>query len=511
MKFLKKIVNRLTVVSLALALQLLWLIAIPFILTQYYYLLSSIFTLFSLIVVALIINRQSDPAIKLAWVVPILVFPILGWAIYLLFGTDFSQKLIDKKLRSLPPVLSRRRFSSREIIDGVKSTEPSLAGLMNYTAKNGFPVFRNTSTKYYPLGDLWFSDLLDELKKAEKFIFLEFFIIKQGYMWDSILEILKERAACGVDVRVIYDDVGSINHIPSRYYKDLQKLGIKCFAFNKFRPFLSIIMNNRDHRKIAVIDGKVAFTGGANIADEYINKVSPHGHWKDASVRLKGEAAASLTSLFLETWNANRPTDKPGDGERLFLPDDEYLSSCHSDGFVQPYGDSPLDSELLSENIYLSIINGATDYLYIFTPYLITDNLLTDALSLAAKRGVDVRIVIPGVPDKRIVYQVTLSHCIPLINSGVKIYTYTAGFIHSKCFVCDGKVASVGTVNLDYRSLHIHFECGCLFYGSSAVESVYKDAIDTFERSELLVIKKARMGLIKKFFYAALRLFAPLM
>ncbi len=508
MKFLKKILNRLTVVSLALAIQLLILIAVPWHLGNYYYVLSVVFSLLSLVVVSMIINKESDPAVKLAWIVPILVFPFFGWVIYLLFGTDIDKNIIQKILRKKAPIISDKLPSSNGIIEKISQNDKQLASLMSYTAKNGFPAYTNTETKYYKSGEEWLPDLLEDLKSAENFIFMEFFIIKEGQMWSEILKILEDKAKAGLDVRIMYDDVGSINQLPSKYYKKLREKGIKCIAFNRFMPFLSIIMNNRDHRKIAVIDGKVGFTGGANLADEYINVTHPHGYWKDAAVRLEGNAVMSLTSLFLEMWNSHSASDKPDSAYKKFVaPQSASPVPCA----VQPYGDSPLDNELLSENIYLSIINRASDYLYIFTPYLITDNVVSQALILAAKRGVDVRIVIPGIPDKKAVYQMTVSHSMPLMSHGVTILTYEPGFIHSKCFVSDDSVATVGTVNLDNRSLKIHFECGCIFYGGQVVKDLYSDAVSTFEKCLPLDSKKKRFGLLRGFWHSLLRLFAPLM
>lgn len=508
MKFLKKIINRLTIVSFALLIQLCWIAFIPLFLNNLYYPLSMLFSLLSFLVVAFIINKQTDPSIKLAWIVPILIFPFLGWVIYLLFGTKFSTASIRKRISEVS-IAEPEDSSSNEIIGKVAEKDPHICGQMQYVAKNNFPVYENSYAKYYPLGDEMFPDLLEELKKAEKYIFIEIFIIKPGYMWDSILEILIDKAKAGLDVRVMYDDIGCINHLPSKYYRQLEKVGIKCISFNRFKPFLSVIMNNRDHRKIMIIDGKVAFTGGVNFADEYINKITRFGHWKDAAILVKGDAVKSFIRLFLEMWNGLRSSEK--DDINSFIPENTEKYSESFEGLIQPYGSSPLDSEILGENIYLNIINSATKYVYIFTPYLVIDNVLSESLILAAKRGVDVRIVIPAIPDKKTVYQLSLSHCPALIDAGVKIYNYTPGFIHSKCFVCDDKVATVGTVNMDYRSLYIHFECGCIFYGSPVISDVYKDMINTFERSSPLVISHKRKGIIKNFYFALLRLFAPLL
>lgn len=507
MNFFKKYVNRFTFVSLLLLIQLIWIVLIPIYLSRSYYWLSVIFNLISIVVVALIINKRSDPAIKLAWAVPILLFPLLGGIIYLLFGSKVTTLAIKKKIEKHTEVTIKKLPDSSEIIKSVASSHPHLAGQMSYVASNGFPVYANTAVKYYPTGEDWFPDLIEELKKAEKFIFIEFFILKEGQMWDEILSILEQKVALGVDVRVMYDDFGSINHLPSKYYKKLRSKGIKAIAFNRYLPFLSIVMNNRDHRKIVVIDGNVGFTGGANIADEYINRHKRFGNWKDAVIMLKGDATASLTALFLEMWNGARHTDNDIEN---YLPGKVRPCSFEGNGLVQPYGDSPLDSEILGENVYLSIINGATSYIYIFTPYLIIDHTLSEALRLAAKRGVDVRIVIPEIPDKKVIYQLTLSHCPALLDAGVKIYKYTPGFIHSKCFVSDDKVATVGTVNLDYRSLLLHFECGCLIYNSSAILDIKDDFIKTAARSAPLSFKRKKRGIIKNFYYALLRLFAPL-
>ncbi len=509
MKFLKKIINRLTIVSFALLIQLCWIGYIPFVLNNLYYPLSISFSVLSFIVVAFIINKPTDPSIKLAWIVPILVFPFLGWVIYLLFGTKFSTASIRKRISDVSELyIDDALPSSEEILEKTSQINPHMSGQMQYVVNNKFPVYENSSAKYYSLGDDMFPDLLEELKSAEKFIFIEMFIIKPGDMWSEILDILAEKAKAGLDVRVIYDDMGCINHLPSKYYRTLEKLGIKCISFNRFRPFLSVIMNNRDHRKIMVVDGKVAFTGGVNFADEYVNKITRFGHWKDAAVLVKGEAVASFTRLFLEMWNGLRHTDN--DIRPFILPASEHPDKS-SNGIIQPYGSSPLSSEVLGENIYLNIINNAVRYVYIFTPYLVVDNVINESLILAAKRGVDVRIVIPSIPDKKTVYQLTLSHCPALIAAGVKIYNYTPGFIHSKCFVCDDSIATVGTVNMDYRSLYIHFECGCIFYNSPAVFDVYKDMTDTFNKSEPLKIPQKRRGILKNFYFALLRLFAPLL
>ena len=310
-------------------------------------------------------------------------------------------------------------------------------------------------------------------------------------------------------VRLIYDDVGSIQTLPKHFTRDLKAMGIETASFNPFRPILSIILNNRDHRKILVVDGQVGFTGGINIADEYINKKERFGYWKDAGVEVKGEAVWSFTTMFLEMWNYIRQTSED---YRQYLPEQYHKTENPEDGFVQPYSDTPLDHENVGENIYLNIINHAKQYVYIYTPYLIVDNEMTVALQNAAKCGIDVRIVTPEIPDKKLVFLLTQSYYEQLMQCGVKIYQYKPGFIHAKCFVCDDKIATVGTVNLDYRSLYLHFECGVFMYRSQAVMQLKEDALDTIERSREITrdfCRKRNLAILA--LQSVLRLFAPLL
>jgi len=335
---------------------------------------------------------------------------------------------------------------------------------------------------------------------------MEYFIIKPGRMWDSIVDILERKAAQGVDVRLIYDDVGCLS---ARFDRTLKKKGIAAIAFNPFIPIYSTIMNNRDHRKILVVDGNLAFTGGINLADEYINQEERFGHWKDSFVRLKGAGVWSMTLMFLQMWNALKPTDN---SFTQFRPTEAFAN----DGFVQPYCDSPLDYEYLGEGVYLNMINNARRYVYIMTPYLILDAEMNTALQLAAKRGVDVRILTPGIPDKKTVWHLTRAHYPELLEAGVRVFEYTPGFLHSKNVVCDDEVAVVGTINLDYRSLYLHFENACLFIGGQIVTDIRKDCDATFKVSKEITIKhinKSRRssGLLHSIYYAILRLFAPLL
>ena len=323
------------------------------------------------------------------------------------------------------------------------------------TDYSNYPITTNNDVDYYPLGELAFEEMLKELKKAEKFIFFEYFIVKPGIMWNKILDILKEKAKSGIEVRVMYDDLGCVGSLNKKYPEELKKFGIKCIVFNRLSPLSGIIMNNRDHRKILVIDGKVAFSGGINIADEYINEDSRFGHWKDNGIKISGDAVWNYTVMFLTMWNSFEKVDEDFNKYKY-----KFTKNKTNKGYIAPYGESPLDDELLGQNIYLNIINQANDYVYICTPYLITDTDMINSLVLAAKRGVDVRIIIPGIPDKKLVYMLTESYVEPLVSHGVKVYRYTPGFIHGKVFVADDKISTVGTINLDYRSLYLHFECG---------------------------------------------------
>ena len=348
---------------------------------------------------------------------------------------------------------------------------------------------------------------VEELKKAKKYIFMEYFIIQEGKMWNTILDILKEKAAQGVDVRVIYDDMGCIMTLPNGYNKKLESYGIKCSVFNPFVPILSSKFNTRDHRKICVIDGNVGFTGGINLADEYINAYEKHGHWKDTSVMLKGEGVFALTAMFLSMWDYCSGWEEDFD---LFRP--ESMPRLPGSGWVQPYTDTPLDHEKVGQAVYLNMISRARDYIYITTPYLIVDVATNTALCNAAKAGVDVRIITPHIPDKRSVFEVTKAHYPPLLEAGVKIYEYTPGFIHAKNFVVDGRYATVGTVNLDYRSLFLHFEDGVWLCDAPCIADIKADFEKTLEQCEAISLRRARhLNILVQLYRSVLRIFAPLM
>lgn len=509
-KILHAIVNRLTLVILLLVIQfsvlafLIWKLSTSF---TYIY---ALFILLSVLVSIDVLINDMNPSFKLSWCIFIFLVPVFGGLFYVLCAKLKPPKKSRNAQQENKALFSTLYPKNNEIIEELEKNNKAISTQSRYIQKSaGMPVYKNTATKYYPLGEDFFEALLLELRKAEKYIFLEYFILADGVMWKAILEILKEKAGTGVDVRVIYDDAGSINLIPDNYDKVLEGHGIKAVAFNPFIPALSIFIQNRDHRKIAVIDGHTAFTGGINIGDEYINAYEKHGHWKDSAVMLKGAGVYSMTLMFLSNWRFHRNDD--ADFER-YRPDMTALPQLEAGGYVQPYGDSPYDNEEIGESVYLNIFNNTTDYLYICTPYLIVDNEVINSLILAAKKGVDVRILTPGIADKAYVHFTSRSYYSQLIRGGVRIYEYTPGFIHSKTVVADDSVATVGTVNLDYRSLYHHFECGVFMYDTEAVLQMKEDFIETLEVcTEITREACSRQSLFRRIGQALMRIVAPLM
>lgn len=463
-----------------------------------------------LISLAVIVSRTND-AYKLIWIYLILAFPVFGGLFYLVFSIQGSMKLMEPYMKQIEAKTRLVSESTGETAAQAAIEYPSRKTLINYLSDHsGFPISNNTVTKFYPTGEAFYSDLLEALSSAEKYIFLEYFIIGEGKMWDSMLEILEKKAAEGVRVRIIYDDFGCIFNLPKNYPEMLAQKGIECRAFNRFRPLLTGLQNNRDHRKICSVDGKIAFTGGINLADEYINEIEKYGHWKDSAVGLIGEGAWSLTVIFLKTWFLTSPEpDKEEQNIDLYKPDEEF--ECCNDGYAQPYCDSPLDKDQVCERIYLQMIHSAQQYLYICTPYLIIDDSMLNALIFAAQSGVDVRIITPHKWDKRLVHITTQSYYSDLIKGGVRIYEYTPGFIHSKIFVSDDEIASIGTANLDFRSLYLHFECGTLLYGSSAVREAKEDFLATLKECKEILPEDCKAGMPKRLLSSVLRLIAPLL
>lgn len=508
-KWLKVLFRRRIIISLMLIIQMLFIIYILTSSSKTSTIASASLTTISFLAVLYIISKKEKGAYKLIWVLLILTFPLFGGAIYILFSFQSTSRTFrsrsDRTEQKAHDMFTLPGDGYEKAEETIPMHMPQIKYLQNMA---GFPIYTESETKYLSSGEMKFEYLVKELKKAEKYIFLEYFIVQEGIMWDTILEILKRKAAQGVKVRLIYDDVGCFFLLPGNYRQQLKEYGIECVVFNKFRPFLTVIQNNRDHRKIVSIDGKTAFTGGINLADEYINAIEKHGHWKDASVMIKGKAAWSFTLMFLQMWETCTGIDE--DYYDYYPWKDEECDS-QTDGFVQPYSDSPMDNENVGEHVYLQIINNAKKYVYITTPYLIIDDSMVSALSLAAKSGVDVRIITPHKWDKKFVHMTTRSYYRELINAGVKIYEYSKGFIHSKTFLSDDITATVGTTNMDFRSLYLHFECGVVMYDSRAVGELKEDFMNTLEVSQQITEKDCKYNIITRLIQDILRIFAPLM
>ncbi len=505
----KQLISRVVLFILPLLIQIVF-IAVVLIKMNENYIAAYVLTLVAgVIFVIAIINGERTPYYKLAWIIPILVFPVFGVSIYLMFGRLKSSRETKRIVKRIDQVYLQQLPKNPELIEEIRALNPKAAKQAKYLEDYGmFPVQKNSSAEYFPSGEAKFERLLEELKKAEHYIFLEYFIIQEGEMWGSILEILGQKAAEGVDVRVLYDDMGSIFTIPYKFKDSLKECGIKCKSFNPCKPVLSAILNNRDHRKIVVIDGCTAFTGGINLADEYINKTKRFGHWKDSAVMITGEAVWNFTVMFLSLWEERALEDV--DFEQ-YRPHFHHRENFEDDGYILPYSDSPLDGEPVGSIAYINMINAAEKYVYINTPYLIIDNEMQGALCNAAKSGVDVRIITPGIPDKKTVFILTRSYYKPLVEAGVKIYEYSPGFMHAKSFVCDDEVAIVGTINLDYRSLYLHFECAAWMYKTKCIADIKADFLETQEKCRHM--DKAYCDKISKaraISTAVLKLFAPL-
>ena len=507
-RLLKFITGRLFIISCLIAVQAAVFVIMIALLDKYLFYFDIFCTALSVIVCLYIAVKEDNPTYKVAWIIPVLLLPIFGGFFYLLFGTRNVSPRLNKKITAAVKSSEKNLPDNSDILHEISELSDSVAKQSKYLEVNAhFPIYKNTQAKYLSPGEAKFDALVKELKKAQKFILLEYFIIEEGKMWNTILDILIEKVKQGVEVKVMYDDLGTIQLLPLNYYRQLQAHRIECVVFNPFHPSLDTFMNYRDHRKIAVIDGNVGFTGGINLADEYINAYEKHGYWKDTSVMIKGEAVWSLTVLFFQLWQVFSNQSEPIDYDK-YRPSE----SCESDGYVQPFGDSPIDRDLVGEMAYMNMINSAKKYVYICTPYLILDNEMITALKLAAQSGVDVRIITPGVPDKFYVHAVTRSNYPALINAGVKIYEYSPGFIHSKSVVCDDKTAIIGTTNFDFRSFYLHFECGILFYKNNVVNETYSDYINTLKVSkEITADDCKKVNIFTRIVRALFKLFAPLM
>lgn len=427
-------------------------------------------------------SMDKTSSMKMPWIILMLAFPILGVSLYLLVGLNGSTKKMRARYEEIDKKLLPYLPDNRQILEWMKKENPQAGAIASYlTNYSCYPVYQNTDVTYYDEAIKGLDAQLEDLSKAEKFIFMEYHAIEDEEAWQRIQTVLEDRVKAGVEVRIFYDDMGSIWFVNMDFATKLKSLGIKCRVFNPILPGLNMFLNNRDHRKITVIDGKVAYTGGYNLANEYFNITHPYGIWKDTGIRMEGDAVKSMTVAFLEMWNAaGNVKSKELVPEKYVI---HYAYKAQQRGYVQPYADSPLDGEQVGEEVYISMVNKAEKYCWFITPYLIITDEMTHALTLAAKRGVDVRIITPGIPDKKMVYSVTRSFYHNLVKHGVRIYEWTPGFCHAKMSVADDRMATCGTINLDYRSLYHHFENGCFLADCDAVLEIRDDLIRTMGES----------------------------
>ncbi len=508
--------------------------------------------LLNVIVLVYLVNNRSNPQFKLAWILPILLLPVFGTFLYLFTRLQTATSRLGRRYAQIiavtrPYLVQDSLVQASPVLAALRQTDPQVASTAFFMSHHaGFPVYTATAVDYYPLGEAVFAALVADLATARDFIFLEFFIIEPGLMWDTILDILARKVLDGVEVRVMYDGMIAMYTLPYDYPRVLQALGIHCRIFSPIRPALSTVQNNRDHRKILVVDGRVGFTGGVNLADEYINRRVRFGHWKDTAVRLEGPAVQSLTMLFLQMWDTAgldyspyaRYLPWPGPGSGAQKPQQQLAEELAgkvrlpaakveqagtsagpapgmlpaTPGFVLPYGDSPLDYENIGEQVYFDILHQSTHYVHIMTPYLVLDSEMLTALTHTARRGVEVVIILPHIPDKLIAFWVARTFYPELIEAGVRIFEYTPGFLHAKSFVADGDRAVVGTINLDFRSLYLHFECAVYFYAVPAISQIEEDFQQTLVRSQEISLSDYQsLPIWQRAAGRFLRLFAPLM
>lgn len=497
--------------ALVILLLLLQVVIYVLIIGEYYMPLSIVSSVFSAFLIVFIINQNYNSAFKIAWILVITTIPVFGCIIFLLSRIQITRKFFNhyiiQKFEETRPFLKQSDITYEE----VKHSNRYVANLSKYVYNyTGYPIYSGTTTEYFPIGELFFADLKAELRKAEHFIFMEFFIIDTGKMWGEVLEILLEKVNQGVDVRLIYDGMGSQTILPFKYDKKLNGLGIKCKIFNPFVPMLSSIQNNRDHRKIVVIDGHTAYTGGVNLADEYINEIRRFGHWKDTAIKLHGEGVVNFTMMFFNMWNYTNKSDENNYQE--YFPHKYHPESFQSDGYVMPYGDIPIDDEHVGKNVYIDIISKAKDYVYIMSPYLILDSETITAMEIASKSGVKVKLIVPGIPDKWYVYVIAQSFYKELLDMGVEVYEYSKGFVHAKSFVSDDVVATVGTINLDFRSLYLHFEDAVFMYKSKSVLDVKLDFNQTLKDCRKIdYAYVAKIPYRRKLIGALLRMLSPML
>lgn len=505
-KVLKVIFGRTVLLFTSLFLQAAILMFFMFKLTEYLFYYYWVCVIISVIMLIYILNSDDNPSYKLAWGIPVALFPVFGALFYLFVHIQPGRKMIDDRLSAINYDTAGYMKQDPLALMELEKEDIQVKKFAEYMNNVGpFPMCKNSEAKFYPLGDDWYVDMLERLRNAKEFIFIEFFIVNHGILWDTVLEILKEKAAEGVEVRFMYDGTCTFFRLPHDYPEYLEQMGIQCRVFSPIRPALSTYQNNRDHRKIVVIDGQYGYTGGVNLADEYINKIERFGHWKDTAVELTGEVVNTFTVLFLQNWNiSSRKTEDVSKYIRNY--------KVPSKGYIMGYTDSPFDRVEVGETVYMDILYTATKYVHIMTPYLILDNEMITAFSYAVKRGIDVKIIMPHITDKPYAYIVARNYYEILLKKGVKIYEYTPGFIHAKEFISDDKKAVVGSVNLDYRSLYLNFECAAYMYDVAAVKDAETDFENTLRQCQEVTLEDCKKySKFKKFLGRLMWLFSPLM
>ena len=510
---MKKIFGRIVIVLPAVIIQVLWYFAMFGLLNNLFHgyfwsVLNTVLSILAVIFVTGLVSKRDESSYKLLWVMVIVAMPIFGALLYGMLGHKNTGKKLKKKLAlsaaALPALTGEE--NERRIAEIQKSDLRTGQILAHLSRATGFPVVKNGTSRYYPLGEDMFRDMCEDLKKAEQFIYVEYFIIQSGTFWDTLADIMAQKVTEGVDVRVIYDDLGSIGTFSVADVIALSQKGIKCIPFNPFL-FIRSQLNNRDHRKMMVIDGRVAYSGGVNLADEYINETHPFGKWKDVGFRITGEAVNSYTYMFAEFWNAfSNDKIQP---DRIRHCDEERERG--ENGYILPYYDAPTRDEHISNELFVELLSAATNYIWFYTPYLMLGDALYDAFIRAARRGVDVRIIMPGIPDKKMVFRLSQSYYKDLMKAGVKIYEYTPGFVHAKAVIADDILAGIGTVNLDYRSLFLHFECNAVFYKADLIGALKADFLLTQAESAERTEDDMRKGPLYRFGDNLLRVIAPLL
>ncbi|MBR1798258.1 MAG: cardiolipin synthase [Clostridiales bacterium] len=496
------------VILLMIILQVVILVLLYLRFAEYVANINAFMSIFSILMVIYLYNSNMDSTSKLTWMMLIGLFPIPGSLFLGFTRLDFGSRTLKRAVIDMKERTRDKLPQDPEIIRRLEEDGGNMEDIYRYMSKTGnFPVFENTDIKYFPDGSDFLDSVLEDLENAKEYIYMEYFIISEGYMWGRVLDILARKASQGVDVRVMYDGMCEIKLLPPDYPARMKKIGIQCREFAKIYPFLSTYYNYRDHRKILVVDGRVAYTGGLNFSDEYINLEPRFGHWKDTAVRLKGDAVISFTQMFLQLWNITNP-DPSFEAVELYKPTEVKGAT----GYVLPFSDSPLDSYRAGEAVFLDVLGRSTKYVHIMTPYLIIDDTMKNSLMLAAMRDIDVVLILPGIPDKKAAYAIAKSHYSELIDAGVKIYEYTPGFVHAKVMTSDDEKAMVGSINLDYRSLYHHFECAAYMYKCDVISDIEADFQKTLKKCKRVTretIKHENIGY--KLAAKLLKFVAPLM